>query len=242
MRVAFGASLVAAVAAWLTFAPVVLTGQGAHRIAVLSSRPWPIAAAAAIGLGVWLAARRGASLAPLLLLGFVLLPWMPLPLPPVLLLWSGRAALFVWVGVAAGFIAQHQAFRIDPAPGGGRRDDGIRRVRRCGPAGVAHRGPPATSRTIWSSRRAFCTTGTCASRTTIAGATITPTLPASGARAFCGADSTARSIRFTPRGFPCSCCRLSQSADIRQSSSSSCWCRRSAALSRGTSRLASPAT
>ena len=43
---AFGASLVAAVAAWLTFAPVVLTGQGAHRIAVLSARPWPIAAAA----------------------------------------------------------------------------------------------------------------------------------------------------------------------------------------------------
>ena len=113
---AFGASLVAAVAAWLTFAPVVLTGQGAHRIAVLSSRPWPIAAAAAIGLGVWVAARRGASLAPLLLLGFVLLPWVPLPLPPVLLLWSGRAAVFVWAGVAAGFIAQHRPSGSIPHP------------------------------------------------------------------------------------------------------------------------------
>jgi hypothetical protein len=112
----FGASLVAAVAAWLTFAPVVLTGQGAHRIAVLSARPWPIAAGLAIGLGVWLAARRGASLAPLFLLVFVLLPWTPLPLPPALLLWSGRTALFVWAGVAAGFIAQTRPSGSIPHP------------------------------------------------------------------------------------------------------------------------------
>lgn len=46
------------------------------------------------------ALRRGASPAPLLLLAFVLLPWIPLDLPAALVLWSGRLSLLVWLAVA----------------------------------------------------------------------------------------------------------------------------------------------
>jgi hypothetical protein len=103
---AFAASLIAGLAAWLTFAPVVFTGQGAHRIALLTIQPLPIVLAMLVGSAIWVCARRGASLAPLLLLTFVLLPWVPIPLPPALLIWSGRAGWFLWAAIALGFTVQ----------------------------------------------------------------------------------------------------------------------------------------
>ena len=49
---------------------------------------------------MFFALRRGASPAPLALLGLVLLPWIPIDLPAALLLWSGRLSLLVWLAVA----------------------------------------------------------------------------------------------------------------------------------------------
>lgn len=53
-----------------------------------------------VGALVWWAVRRGASVAPLSLLLLIGVPWLPLPLPPALLVWSGQLTLLVWVAVA----------------------------------------------------------------------------------------------------------------------------------------------
>jgi hypothetical protein len=109
-----------ALAAWLSQATLAFVGGGNARIAVF---PLSISAAVfvvtAAGL-VWLAWRRGASLAPLWLLVLIGLPWLSASAPPAFLMWSGRIALGVWAAVAAAMVASlpaGRAFRPTNAAG-----------------------------------------------------------------------------------------------------------------------------
>lgn len=58
-----------------------------------------------VGGAVFIALRRGASRAPLLLLSLVLLPWLPVHLPAALLVWSGRISLLVWLAAGVAMAA-----------------------------------------------------------------------------------------------------------------------------------------
>ena len=109
----FGAVLLAILAAWCSQGTIGFSPTSG-RIGVL-----PVSAEAvllALGAGAAVAALRrgGASLAPIPLLAFVLLPWLPVPVPAAFLLWVQPLALVVWVGVAILMIA---SLRGVAAPG-----------------------------------------------------------------------------------------------------------------------------
>jgi hypothetical protein len=97
---AVAAALVTAVAAWLSQGTIAYTGAGSERIAVLPLSARAIGLAVGAGVAVFWAVRRGLSAAPVLLLGLLLLPWLPIPLPAALLLWTGPLSIFVWIAFA----------------------------------------------------------------------------------------------------------------------------------------------
>jgi hypothetical protein len=100
-RPAFPAAvLLAVVAAWLSQGTLAIATPDGPRIALLSLSPFSFLVAAAAGLAVLGLARAGVSLAPIWLLGLIILAWLPLPVPAALLMWSGSIKLFVWLGVA----------------------------------------------------------------------------------------------------------------------------------------------
>ena len=59
----------------------------------------------AAGVFAFWTVRQGASLVPLALLALIAIAWVPIDLPPVMLLWSGRLALLVWIAVACAMVA-----------------------------------------------------------------------------------------------------------------------------------------
>ena len=96
---------VVAVAAWLSQGTLAFTGVGSSRLAVL-----PLSVSAAIISGgaaalAWAAWRAGASLAPLLLLALLALPWVSATGPAAFLIWTGPLALTVWVAVGLSMAA-----------------------------------------------------------------------------------------------------------------------------------------
>ena len=97
--VTLGAALFAAITAWLSLGTIGFAGAGGQRLAVLPSSPisllWP---AAVLALVLFLR-RQGASLLPLWLLAFVLLPWLPLGVPTAFLIWARPASIVIWVAV-----------------------------------------------------------------------------------------------------------------------------------------------
>lgn len=76
------------------------TGVGNARIALLPLTPASAFVAVAAGVAAYLALRRGASAAPLALLSLLVLPWLPGPLPAILLLWTGPMVWLLWGAVA----------------------------------------------------------------------------------------------------------------------------------------------
>lgn len=94
------AAIAAAAAAWLSQGALAFTHAGGDRIAVLPlSAPAAVLALGAAG-GVALLARAGASLTPLALLTFLLLPWIPGRLPAAFFLPLGPLTLVIWGAVA----------------------------------------------------------------------------------------------------------------------------------------------
>jgi hypothetical protein len=96
---------VVAAAAWLSQGTLAFTGIGSSRIAVL-----PLTVSAAIVSGgaaalAWAAWRAGASLAPLLLLGLLALPWVSATGPAAFLIWTGPLAMTIWVAVGLSLAA-----------------------------------------------------------------------------------------------------------------------------------------
>ena len=59
--------------------------------------------------GVWTAWLAGASLAPVSLLGLLLLPWLSSSLPAALQIWSGHLSLLVWLAVGLGLASSSPA-------------------------------------------------------------------------------------------------------------------------------------
>ena len=84
---------------------ITYTGSGHERIGLISYSLPTLALAAAAGAFVWWAVRRGSSLWPLLLLVLVVVPWLTVPLPAVVLAWSGRVSLLVWLAIVAIMVA-----------------------------------------------------------------------------------------------------------------------------------------
>ena len=94
------AAAAAALTAWLSQGLFAYAGSGSARIGLLPVSAWAFAVSVAVGGIVFAAVRRGFSAAPLCLLGLVVLPWLPMPLPHAVLLWTGPLAILVWLVVA----------------------------------------------------------------------------------------------------------------------------------------------
>jgi hypothetical protein len=103
------ALLATALAAWLSQGTLAVTSARDSRIALL---PLSIPSASIVVLvtaGVWLAWRLGASLAPLWLLGLLVLPWLSASMPAASVIWSGPLALAVWLGIGLSLAASSPA-------------------------------------------------------------------------------------------------------------------------------------
>ena len=95
------AAVFAAFAAWLSQGTIGFGAPDGPRLAVLplSGTAWLIAIVAA--LSVMVLRRQGASLLPVLLLGLVVLPWLPIPMPAAFLLWVKPLCVVIWLAVLA---------------------------------------------------------------------------------------------------------------------------------------------
>lgn len=106
-------ALVAGLAVWVT--PGALVATDTSRRAGLLPSGWMLLVAVAVLAVAVAAASRRASLAPLLALGVLLLPWLPFRVPAAFLIWTGPVTLFVWAGVLAALVAVNRAAPAVPA-------------------------------------------------------------------------------------------------------------------------------
>ena len=95
----FAAALGAAGAAWLSTATLGFTGAAGVRLAILPLSVPVLLLAAAAAAAVAGLRRAGASLLPLALLAFLLLPRFPLSQPSAVLLWVWPLSLIQWISV-----------------------------------------------------------------------------------------------------------------------------------------------
>ncbi len=94
------AVLLTTVAAWLSQATLAVATPDGPRIALLPVSAGALIVVAIAGLAVVAAARAALPLTPVWLLLLILLPWLPIDLPPPVLMWAGAIHAFVWAGVA----------------------------------------------------------------------------------------------------------------------------------------------
>jgi hypothetical protein len=99
------AIVLTAAAAWVSQGAMAFGDDGSARLAIL-----PLTTLAAMlvlfaAVAVFGLLRVGASPAPLVLLFLAFLPWLPLPVPPAVLVWSGPVLWVLWIGVAAAMLA-----------------------------------------------------------------------------------------------------------------------------------------
>ena len=92
-------ALGAAFAMWLSTATLGFTGADGVRLAILPLTLPVLLLALAAAVAVAALRRVGASLRPLALLAFLLLPWLPLSVPAAFLLWVRPLSLFFWIAV-----------------------------------------------------------------------------------------------------------------------------------------------
>ena len=94
-----GAMIVVGAAVWLSFGVLAVSGDGT-RIGVLP-RLWLLAASILIASVAAAALRLSPRTAlPLCLCLLVVVPWIPLPVPDLFLIWTGPALLLLWGGIA----------------------------------------------------------------------------------------------------------------------------------------------
>ncbi|HVL67831.1 MAG TPA: hypothetical protein VM364_11255 [Vicinamibacterales bacterium] len=106
----------AALAAWLSQGTLAYAApDGGGRLALLPLSLGAAALCAAAAAAVFWIISRGAGTAPLLLLLLVFVPWLPIEVPPPLLMWSGRLALLVWLATAACFATRLMPLMTDLA-------------------------------------------------------------------------------------------------------------------------------
>jgi len=108
------ATLLSAVAASLSQRTLAVGGLDGARIGLLPLSPFALAAALVAGAAVIALARAGASLTPVLLLTFIVLPWLPLPVPTVVLAWAGSIRWLIWMAVVLIMLATLATGRRSP--------------------------------------------------------------------------------------------------------------------------------
>jgi hypothetical protein len=99
------AVLLATIAAWLSQATLSIATSDGPRIALLPVSIVALAVSAVVGFAVLALRRAELPLAPIWLLGLIILPWIPIPLPAAALMWSGSLRWLVWFSVALLVIA-----------------------------------------------------------------------------------------------------------------------------------------
>jgi hypothetical protein len=109
------ATLLAVVAAWLSQSTLAVGGLDGARIGLLPLSPVAIAAALFSGAAVIALAQAGASLTPVWLLTVIVLPWLPLPVPTVFLLWAGSIRWLIWAAVVLIMLATLRRSRQEGA-------------------------------------------------------------------------------------------------------------------------------
>jgi hypothetical protein len=102
-------------AAWVSQGAVATTDAGVgSRVGELPAAwwlgVWTVVAGAALAAASW----RGISWRPFFVPLVVLLPWLPFPVPPAALIWTGPLVAWVWVGAAVAVAAA--AWRPGPWP------------------------------------------------------------------------------------------------------------------------------
>ncbi len=103
------AGLAAGCAAWLSQGTIALAAPDGPRIALLPMSAWAVSIAAIAGAAAVRLSRAGASQAPLWLLGLIVLPWLPVPVPDAFLLWAGSIDWLVWTTVGCLMVVTSRA-------------------------------------------------------------------------------------------------------------------------------------
>ena len=92
----------AGAAVWFSFGTLAVLDVDGVRVGVLPSA-WVVAVTIALGILVAVRSRLSwPGCVPLFLSLLIVLPWLPLPIPDLFLVWSGPAVLFAWSAVAMG--------------------------------------------------------------------------------------------------------------------------------------------
>src|SRR5262249_12261473 len=76
------------------------TGVGADRVGVLPVTTGSVGLVVMAGAAAAAATYAGAPCSPWALAILVVLPWLPLPLPPVLLTWARPLGQLIWIAIA----------------------------------------------------------------------------------------------------------------------------------------------
>jgi hypothetical protein len=117
---AAGAVTCAAVALWVSFGALSFV-EADNRAAYVGLLPPAgrlallLAAAAAVTFGIRPSAR---SVAPLWLSAVALLPWLPLPLPSSVFIWTGNSLIWLWTAIAVALCAPWLIRALDTVPFG----------------------------------------------------------------------------------------------------------------------------
>ncbi|HEV3484663.1 MAG TPA: hypothetical protein VG106_04600, partial [Vicinamibacterales bacterium] len=91
--------------AWLSFGVLAVVDDGAARIGVLPPA-WLLALTVLIAVSAAAIFRLSSRAAlPFWLCLLLILPWLPLPVPDLFLVWTGPAVLFVWGGITVCMVA-----------------------------------------------------------------------------------------------------------------------------------------
>ena len=107
--VALAAAACTAIAAELSFGTLAYRGAGGARLGIVPIDARHLAVAALAGALVlaiaWKAGRARRAAVAVAPLGLLLLPWLPLPVPPAFLLWTGAIVSLAWIAAAIGLAA-----------------------------------------------------------------------------------------------------------------------------------------
>lgn len=114
-KTTIASAVCAGLAAWFSLGSLAVTKADATRRIGLLPPLWVLvlfmAGAVVIAGATRLSARASR---PLFLAAFILLPWIPLPVPNVFLVWTGPAVRFIWAAIALTMIGGSPILRIWP--------------------------------------------------------------------------------------------------------------------------------
>jgi hypothetical protein len=119
--VAVAGAIVSGLAAWVSGGVLAVAGASASaRVGLLPAWPLPVLVSAAVIAAAMLVRVPRHAWWTTLFPAVLLLPWLPIPMPAPLLLWTGPIRWWVWTGTAAAFAAAAWPERARTATGASR--------------------------------------------------------------------------------------------------------------------------